>query len=227
METVGSIDGSTNNVSCYDVCVMVFKRLRPQLELRKGQISIAVGAACRSMAGGIDLARLFSHLRRQMFRGSFASFSHFDYGILVSCFTLLPRSTEAIIFSSIFLSPQHNLHPRTTLDDSLTALTWFNISSYLVTDAILVVLMLGQEVIAYRNMACSIPSSKKFDSSDRWPSGLRRQLKVISSEYTSVSLVRKGVGSNPTLFNIFFAFCLYPVNSRRDMLSTCLTQKCD
>jgi hypothetical protein len=37
----------------------------------------------------------------------------------------------------------------------------------------------------------------------RWPSGLRRQLKVVS---TSNSLVRKGVGSNPTLVNIFFCF---------------------
>jgi hypothetical protein len=44
METGGSIDGSTNNVSYYDVCVMVFKRLRPQLELRKGQTLVAVGS---------------------------------------------------------------------------------------------------------------------------------------------------------------------------------------
>jgi hypothetical protein len=50
-------------------------------------------------------------------------------------------------------------------------------------------------------------SSNQLDSTDRWPSGLRRQLKVISSGYASVSLVRKGVGSNPTLFNISFAFC--------------------
>jgi hypothetical protein len=42
---------------------------------------------------------------------------------------------------------------------------------------------------------------------DRWPSGLRRQLKVISSGYASKSLVRKGVGSNPTLFTISFAVC--------------------
>jgi hypothetical protein len=38
----------------------------------------------------------------------------------------------------------------------------------------------------------------------RWPSGLRRQLKVNPN-----TLVRKGVGSNPTLINIFFAFWLY------------------
>jgi hypothetical protein len=48
-------------------------------------------------------------------------------------------------------------------------------------------------------------SSNRLDSTDRWPSGLRRQLKVVFFGYTSVSLVRKGVGSNPTLFNIFFA----------------------
>jgi hypothetical protein len=38
----------------------------------------------------------------------------------------------------------------------------------------------------------------------RWPSGLRRQLKVVS---TSNSLVRKGVGSNPTLVNIVLLIC--------------------
>jgi hypothetical protein len=34
----------------------------------------------------------------------------------------------------------------------------------------------------------------------RWPSGLRRQIKA---------LVRKGVGSNPTLVRISFSLCMY------------------
>ena len=42
----------------------------------------------------------------------------------------------------------------------------------------------------------------------RWPSGLRRQLKVIPFVVHQQPLVRKGVGSNPTLINISFAFCL-------------------
>jgi hypothetical protein len=37
-------------------------------------------------------------------------------------------------------------------------------------------------------------------STARWPSGLRRQLKVNPN-----TLVRKGVGSNPTLVTILFA----------------------
>ena len=37
----------------------------------------------------------------------------------------------------------------------------------------------------------------------RWPSGLRRQLKVLRN-----SLVRKGVGSNPTLIIILLPLCL-------------------
>ena len=41
-------------------------------------------------------------------------------------------------------------------------------------------------------------------SKARWPSGLRRQTK---------DLVRKGVGSNPTLV-IIFALFVYPVRAR-------------
>ena len=47
----------------------------------------------------------------------------------------------------------------------------------------------------------------RYHHEARWPSGLRRQLKVIPD-----SLVRKGVGSNPTLVNISFVSvfcCLY------------------
>jgi hypothetical protein len=55
---------------------------------------------------------------------------------------------------------------------------------------------------------CCEPSSSQPDSMDRWPSGLRRQLKVISSGCVSESLVRKGVGSNPTLFNMFLLFVM-------------------
>jgi hypothetical protein len=40
----------------------------------------------------------------------------------------------------------------------------------------------------------------------RWPSGLRRQLKVNPD-----TLVRKGVGSNPTLVTISFASLLLPI----------------
>jgi hypothetical protein len=47
-------------------------------------------------------------------------------------------------------------------------------------------------------------SSDQVDSTVRWPSGLRRQLKVL---HICNSLVRKGVGSNPTLINIYFVFC--------------------
>jgi hypothetical protein len=44
----------------------------------------------------------------------------------------------------------------------------------------------------------------------RWPSGLRRQLKVNPN-----SLVRKGVGSNPTLVNISFVLLLYTIAVQR------------
>ena len=39
----------------------------------------------------------------------------------------------------------------------------------------------------------------------RWPSGLRRQTKVVVAFPQSRDLVRKGVGSNPTLIT---SFCL-------------------
>ena len=38
----------------------------------------------------------------------------------------------------------------------------------------------------------------------RWPSGLRRQTKDPGHLMTTVYLVRKGVGSNPTLVTFFF-----------------------
>ncbi|KAI0737226.1 hypothetical protein C8Q80DRAFT_1214298, partial [Daedaleopsis nitida] len=37
----------------------------------------------------------------------------------------------------------------------------------------------------------------------RWPSGLRRQTKVY--HHCLLNLVRKGVGSNPTLINVFLS----------------------
>ena len=54
----------------------------------------------------------------------------------------------------------------------------------------------------------------------RWPSGLRRQLKEMSA---SPTLVRKGVGSNPTLVNIFFAFVSAMTDRQTDTLGSCLS----
>jgi hypothetical protein len=69
---------------------MVFKRLRPQFELRKEQISVAVGG-CVPIDGWRYryCARLYSQLREQMFRKSFASLSPSPYSTLVSCLNSL------------------------------------------------------------------------------------------------------------------------------------------